>query len=84
MCPFLMLCIRLLFLLTYTNLDRLQHISFVIYLLKRFNLVIVLLVYIILPYSMIGLMKDSSFFSLAFCSIEKEVSAKDQQICLQS
>ena len=43
---------------------------------KRFNLVIVLLLYNILPYSMIGLMKDSSIFSLAFRGIKKEVSCK--------
>ena len=36
---------------------------------KRFNLVIVLLLYIIFPYSMIGLMKDSYIFSLAFRDI---------------
>ena len=33
---------------------------------KRFNLVIVLLLYIILPYSMIGLMKDSYFFGFSW------------------
>ena len=70
MCPILIICIILQLMSPYTNLDRLKHISFVMY-LRRFNLVIVLLLYILLQYSMIGLMIP--IFSLAFCGIEKEV-----------
>ena len=79
MCPILMICIILLFWLTFTNLDRLQHISFVI-ISMRFNLVIMVIVLLLY----ITIFDDWSterfinvFFGGLYAVLKRKFSVKD-------